>query len=83
MMDLDEDEPGDSQPLDGPLPAPSAESVVLFEQTLSKTTCPSCKALSGCIRGDEKGGARCEACGWGIEAEVLGPLSHAFAAHHR
>ena len=81
-MDLDDDS-GDSQTLAESLPAPTAESISIFEHSLSETVCPSCRAPSGCIKSDDLGGAKCEVCGWGIGPDILRPLSFAFAAHHR
>ncbi|ORY88262.1 hypothetical protein BCR35DRAFT_324327 [Leucosporidium creatinivorum] len=84
-MDADmEVDSGDSQDSSTPTarPPPTAESIAVFEQALLGMSCPSCRAAEGCIKGDEKLGARCQACGWGIAMEVLRPLEAAFAGHH-
>ncbi|GAA5943807.1 uncharacterized protein JCM15063_006502 [Sporobolomyces koalae] len=62
-----------------PDPVRTRNSILAFEAALIATPCPACTARDT-IRGDETG-ARCTTCGWGIQAETLGPLELAFAQH--
>lgn len=79
-MDLEDDSQSSTEA--PPRAPPNADSIAIFERTLLNASCPSCRAGEGSIKGDEKAGASCETCGWGVGLEVLRPLEVAFAGHH-